>query len=81
MVHIRKIKTWYGLKYAVVDLVDTYRTHVDKNGKVSYEKVKEYQTVDYEVEDEVFPAIFPLTEEGLNRAKEVQKLYKKRQKK
>ena len=77
MVHIRKINTMYGLKYAVVDLFTHFPTTIDKYGKSHVNKVTEYLTVDYKQGKETLPAIFDLTAEGLADAKEVQKLIKK----
>jgi len=77
MVHIRKIKTLYGLKYAVVDLFTHFPTTIDKYGKSHVNKVTEHLTVDYKRGKETLPAIFDLTAEGLADAKEVQKLIKK----
>lgn len=73
MLHIRKIKTLYGLRYAVVDKFTS--TTKDING--NQVTTTNYHSVDYKVGKENFPAIFPLTDEGLEDAKEVQKLYKK----
>lgn len=74
MVHIRKIKTFTGeLKYAVVD--EFKSTTKDEEGKI-LTKV-EILPVDYQVGKVIYPAIFPHTEEGLEKAKEIQKLFKK----
>lgn len=83
MLHIRKIKTLYGLKYAVVDLFTHYAPKLDKkgqplsNGKLEYEKKEVYHAVEYGKGMDTKVAIFPLTETGLQQAKEVQKLFKK----
>lgn len=83
MVHIRKIKTLYGLKYAVVDKFTHFEPKLDKKGnlpansKVDYEKKEKYYAVEYGRGIDTKIAIFPLTEEGLQQAKEVQKLFKK----
>lgn len=83
MVHIRKIKTMYGLKYAVVDLFTHYKAITDKfgkpvkkNGKQAYDKQETYHAVEYGTGKNIRPAIFPLTKDGLAQAKEVQKLFK-----
>lgn len=71
MVHIKKIKTWYGTKYAVVE------EHVsevsDEDGNKSTER--NYFAVEYKVGKKVSPAIFPLTDEGLKKAREIQSLF------
>lgn len=80
MVHIRKINTLYGQKYAVVDLFTHYPTKMNRFGKPETSKTVGYFTVDYvAVENKkkvTVPAIFDLTAEGLAEAKEVQKLLK-----
>ena len=83
MLHIRKINTWYGLRYAVVDLFTHYSPKLDrfgkpikKNNKVEYNKQETYHAVDYGTGKNIRPAIFPVTKEGLAQAKEVQKLFK-----
>lgn len=84
MLHIRKIKTMYGVRYAVVDLFTHYTPKIDrlgnpskKNGKVDYDKQETYHAVEYGTGKNIRPAIFPVTESGLAQAKEVQKLFKK----
>jgi len=76
MVHIKKIKTLYGLRYAVVEPFTS--TTKDKDGKV-VTRTEDY-AVEYKSGDKVFPAIFPVTDEGLAKAKEIQKLFKKKKK-
>lgn len=76
MVHIRKIKTLYGLRYAVVDLFKS--TTKDKDGNVVTKE--EFHAVEYKQGDKVFPAIFPVTAEGLEKAKEIQSIFKKKKK-
>lgn len=85
MAEIRIINTLYGKRYAVQEPF-TSTTFVtveskDKKGKPKKEVVTKTQmlTVDYKKKEEVdsYPAIFPLTKEGLAEAKEVLKLYKK----
>lgn len=76
MVHIRKIKTLYGLRYAVVDLFK-FATK-DNDGNIVTKE--EYHAVEYKQGDKVFPAIFPVTEEGLEKAKEIQTIFKKKRK-
>lgn len=76
MVHIRKINTLYGQKYAVVDLFTHYPTKMNRFGKPETSKAVGYFTIDYKVGKENFPAIFDLTDEGLADAKEVQRLLK-----
>ena len=80
MLHIRKIKTMYGLRYAVVDKFPYWKTIVGKDKKTHLEKVEEYHAVEYKVGSEYKVAIFELTEDGLERAKEVQSLFRKGQK-
>jgi len=77
MVHIRKIKTLYGLRYAVVD--EFTSTTKDKDGKVITKT--EYHAIEYKQGDKIFPAIFPVTEEGLEKAKEIQSIFKKKKNK
>lgn len=76
MVHIRKIKTFYGIRYAVVDLFKS--TTKDKDENVINKS--EYLVVEYKQGDKVFPAIFPVTAEGLEKAKEIQSIFKKKKK-
>lgn len=78
MMHIRKINTLYGQKYAIVDLFTFYKTNVNqKTGEVSSEKKVDYRTVDYKKNNEIYPAIFEADADGLKKAKEIQKLLKK----
>lgn len=75
MLHINKIKTMYGLKYAVVDTSFTYD---NKGNKVFYTHPVEYQGANYKKDNrDIRVAVFPLTKEGLAKAKEVQALFKK----
>lgn len=83
MVHIRKAKTMYGLRYAVVDLFKHYKPRLDSKGnvikakgKVVYDKQETYHAVEYGKGKNTKVAIFPLTNQGLQQAKEVQKLFK-----
>lgn len=78
MIHIKKINTMYGKRYAVVDLVTHYPTTVDKYGKHHTSKVTGYYVVDYKQGKETIPAIFNLDKEGLKDAKRIQNLYKKK---
>lgn len=65
--HINKIKTMYGLKYAVTDVSFTF----DKKGnKVPYTHAVEYVSGERK---EPKVAIFPLTDEGLEQARELRK--------
>ena len=74
MVHIRTVKTFSGEKrYAVVSKIVT--TMLDEKGK-EIPRV-EFLPVDYKVKNEIYPAVFPHTKEGLQKAKEIQKIYKK----
>ncbi|WP_341323382.1 hypothetical protein NSQ62_07880 [Solibacillus sp. FSL H8-0523] len=78
MLHIRKIKTMYGLRYAVVDLFPYYKTVVNKlNKKVEYVKAAEYHSIEYQENGKIKVAIFELSAEGLERAKEVQSAFRK----
>lgn len=84
MLHIRKIKTMYGVRYAVVDLFTHYTPKIDSKGnpikskgKVEYTKQETYHAVEYGKGKNIKIAIFPLTKAGLAQAKEVQKLFKK----
>lgn len=78
MLQIRKIRTMYGLKYAVVDLFTHYKAVTDKKGqpvkqkgKPVLDKVQEYHAIEYGNGRNTKVAIFPLTDEGLAQAKEV----------
>ena len=73
MVHIKKIKTLYGLRYAVVAPFTSSTKNI--NGE-TITTTKDY-SVEYKVGKEIRPAIFPVTPEGLEKAKEVQELFKK----
>lgn len=92
MLHINKVKTFDGLKYAVVNVkqveVDadkvglingvrfpiTEDVKTDKNKNVSTEKVTltVQEVVEYKESTDTKVAIFPLTAEGLEKAKEIQ---------
>lgn len=77
MVHIKKVKLFNGeLRYAVVSKVVS--TAQDEKGQ-DIPRV-EYLPVDYKVGKEIHSAIFPVTDEGLNKAKEIQKLFKNKKK-
>ena len=74
----------YGLRYAVVDLFTHYSPKLDrlgnpikKNGKVDYDKKETYHAVEYGSGKNIRPAIFPLTESGLQQAKVIQDAFKK----
>lgn len=79
MLHIKKVKTFKGLQYAVVDEF-TYVTN-DSEGKPV--RKTEYFPVEYKTGEgftaRVVPAVFPVTSDGLVKAKEIQKLFKKKQ--
>lgn len=73
MVHIKKVKLFNGeLRYAVVEPFES--STKDKNNDI-VTKVEDL-VVDYKVGKEIFPAMFSVTKEGLERAKEIQKLFK-----
>jgi hypothetical protein len=92
MVHIRTIKLFNGEKrYAVVAPFKS-TVVVKEQSKVEGEKAKkkviektEHLVVDYKtgtgINEQILPAIFPVTAEGLKQAKEIQKLFKKSSKK
>jgi len=70
MLHINKIKTMYGLKWAIVGQSYTF----DKKGnKTPYNHAVEY--INSAKEPRV--AIFPYTEEGFIKAKEIRKILMK----
>lgn len=74
MVHIRTIKLFNGEKrYAVVAPFESITK--DKEGKMV--RTTETLAVEYKVGEQVFPAVFPHNTEGLEKAKEIQKLFKK----
>lgn len=72
MLHIKKIKTWYGVRYAVVEPFTSY-TVVEKK---TIKTVADYP-IEYKTSNGLAVAVFPLTEEGLAKAKEVRNLFKK----
>jgi hypothetical protein len=76
MLHIKKVKTFSGIKYAVVDAF-TYIT-TDAEGKTV--KKTEHFPVEFTTgtgfSKKTEPAVFPANEEGLKKAKEIQKLFK-----
>jgi hypothetical protein len=88
MVHIKKVKLFNGeLRYAVVEPF-TSTVIVKEQPKGEGEKAKkkviektEHLVVDYKtgtgINEQILPAIFPVTAEGLKQAKEIQKLFKK----
>lgn len=73
MVHINKIKTLNGYRYAVVAPFKS--TTKDKDGNMVNATTE--LVVDYKVGENILPAIFPYSPDGLEKAKEVQKLFKK----
>ena len=87
MVHIRKIKLFNGeLRYAVVEpfkstviAKEKVKGTEDKFKTVTIEKT-ETLPVEYKVGKDVYPAVFPLTKEGLEKAKEIQALFKNNKK-
>lgn len=77
MTHIKKVKTFKGLRYAVVEPFTSTTTVLDTNGKnVSVTKTEEL-AVEYKSGGQILPAIFEVTTEGLEQAKEVQKIFNK----
>lgn len=87
MIHITKVKLFNGeLRYAVVEPFKSIVV-VKEKSKVEGEKAKtkviekvENLPVEYKSGNEVYPAVFPLTEEGLEKAKEIQALFKNNKK-
>jgi len=74
MVHIKKTKTFGGeLMYAVVENFKSETKDENNNIIVTEQELP----VDFKHGKEIVPAVFPLTEEGLQMAKEIQKLFKK----
>lgn len=74
MTHIYKVKGFDGtLRYAVVKEFKSI-TKGEDNKMVSR---TEMLPVDYKVGKEILPAVFPLTEEGLSEARQVQKIFNK----
>lgn len=70
---VRKVKTWDGLKWGVVDLTTKSIFHIGNKG----ESILTYKSTDIDVVeykenklDQI--ALFPLTKEGLLKAKQVQ---------
>lgn len=72
MIHIKKIKTLQGMKYAVVELFTSTTKDLFNNDVTK----SEFLPVDYKVGKVSYPAIFALNEEGLSEAKKIQKLFK-----
>lgn len=69
MLHINKIKTMYGLKYAIVGTSFTFNK---KGEKVYYTHPVEYQGSNYKQDiRDVHVAVFPLTQKGLEKAREI----------
>lgn len=62
--HINKVKTWNGLRYAVVDSFKA----INNEGKSRVEEL----VVEYNTGNGSKLAIFPLTGDGLGLAKEIQ---------
>lgn len=90
MAHIKKIKTFHGLRYAVVEpftstIVVTEKSKVEgaKDTKKVITKTEDL-AVEYKtgtgVNERVLPAVFPVTAEGLEKAKEIQALFNKKNK-
>jgi hypothetical protein len=74
MAQIQTIKLFNGEKrYAVVAPFESITK--DKDGNTV--RKTENLAVEYKSGENVFPAIFPHTAEGLERAKEIQKVFKK----
>lgn len=73
MLHIKTIKTWYGLRYAVVESFTSYTTTLEKK---TIKTVADYP-IEYKTANGLAVASFPHTKEGLEKAKEVRKLFKK----
>lgn len=76
MLHIKKIKTLYGLRYAVVEDFEHIKVALDAKGN----PIKEGKKVKYIKEIKQLPidygngiAIFSLDEAGLNKARALQK--------
>lgn len=73
MVHIRIAKTIHGYAYSLVE--EFTSTTKDIDGK-DVSKT-EFLPLDYKVGKEILPAVFPYNQDGLDKAKEIQKIYKK----
>lgn len=71
MLHIKKIKTWYGVRYAVVEAFTSYTTTADKK---TVKTVADYP-VEYKTANGLAVAVFPNTKEGLEKAREVRKMF------
>lgn len=85
MVHIKKVKTFHGIRYAVVDSFTSTTVIEDRNGNKSVKTTTKDYPVEYKTgtghNERIVPAVFPVTVEGLAKAKEVQKLFKNKSKK
>lgn len=73
MAHIKKIKTWHGLRYAVVSPFTV--NYYDEKGNPAQRE--EEHAVEYKVGKDTRVAVFPLTASGLGEAKKVQKSFNK----
>lgn len=74
--HIQKVKTWDGLKWAVTE---DFTRKVEKDGKLV--KVTERVVVEYIVGESKKAnavAVFPLTDDGFEQAKELRKQLSKK---
>lgn len=79
MVHINKVKLFNGeLRYAVVEPFTHSTVELDSRGNEEWVTKTEELPVEYKVGDYIYSAVFPLTEEGLTKAKEIQKLFNKK---
>lgn len=70
MAHIKKVKTWYGIRYAVVEPFTV--TFLSENKK--WESRTNEFPIEYKEGNQIRIAQFPVTAEGLKDAKQVQSL-------
>lgn len=77
MANIKKVKNIYGVHYAVVESFTSTTKNLDNKEVVTTEEL----VVEYKNGSLVQPALFPVTDEGLKQAREVQKLFNKKNKK
>lgn len=91
MAHIKKVKTFYGLRYAVVEqhtstivVREKAKSEDAKDTKKVISKTEDL-VVEYKtgtgVNEKIVPALFPVTDEGLAQAREIQALFNKKGKK
>ncbi|MEL3959447.1 hypothetical protein NST17_20050 [Caldifermentibacillus hisashii] len=71
---LRKVKTWNGLKWGVVDLLskDVFHTRSKDEKEVLLFRSSEIDVIEYTLDKKDYVALFPLTHEGYIQAKQLQ---------